>query len=60
MWKTDFNPETIKLARPQGLWKKCAKASCLWKIQTIGKVFRNFHRLKYAQPVEMWKTLFKY
>jgi hypothetical protein len=59
-WKSRFIKEIITVARPQGLWITCAKTSRLWKIQTKEYLFHNFHRLNFPQPVEKWKTMFKY
>jgi hypothetical protein len=59
-WKTGFIKAMIKLARPQALWITCGKTRCLWKKTDIKILFLIFHRLFFALPVEMWKTLFKY
>lgn len=60
MWKTHFIILNKKLIRPQAVWKK------LWKIRapvekTAIKFLSRFSTgAIFQQPVEMWKTLFKY
>ena len=60
MWITDFIIQIIEVVRPQAVWKSLWKSYLPVEKASLKLSFEFSTTSKFQQPVEMWKTLFKF